>query len=364
MYDVCIIGAGPAGSTLARLLSPRYRVLLADRHRLDLPPDQSTGKVCGGLLAPRAQETFARMGLAVPAQVITGPQPLAVRVLDIPARLERFYRRMYINVDRPSFDRWLLDLVPDRVDRVPGWRAVSLDAGSPHLVRFELADGGQASVTARVVVGADGARSFVRHAAMPNRVPSRRYVAVQGTFVGASEPYYGAIFDERITDFYGWTIPKGDHTLVGVALPAEGRQVLGGYEAFVREVRRSGLAIGEETARSGTLLERSLSLSDVALWHNGVALVGEAAGLISPSSAEGISFAMRSADALARSLEPGIQGAGMRYRMLTAGLLAEMSVKHVKAGVIDSALLRRGLMRSGLGSLAPWPGPGMVPVIG
>ena len=53
MYDVAIIGAGPAGATLARLLSPRLRVLLADRRRLDGPfTEGSLSKPCGGLLAP------------------------------------------------------------------------------------------------------------------------------------------------------------------------------------------------------------------------------------------------------------------------------------------------------------------------
>jgi flavin-dependent dehydrogenase len=35
MYDIAIIGAGPAGSTLARLVAERYRVLLVDKRQLD-----------------------------------------------------------------------------------------------------------------------------------------------------------------------------------------------------------------------------------------------------------------------------------------------------------------------------------------
>ena len=38
MYDVAIIGAGPAGATLARLIGNQYKVLLIERRRL---PDAS-----------------------------------------------------------------------------------------------------------------------------------------------------------------------------------------------------------------------------------------------------------------------------------------------------------------------------------
>jgi flavin-dependent dehydrogenase len=37
MYDIAIIGAGPAGATLARLIGHRYRVLLVDKRPLGRP---------------------------------------------------------------------------------------------------------------------------------------------------------------------------------------------------------------------------------------------------------------------------------------------------------------------------------------
>ena len=38
MYDVAIIGGGPAGATLARLIGDRYKVLLVEKRQL---PDWS-----------------------------------------------------------------------------------------------------------------------------------------------------------------------------------------------------------------------------------------------------------------------------------------------------------------------------------
>ena len=45
-YDLIIVGAGPAGSTLARLVGTERSVLLLD--------GQFRNKPCGGLLAPDA----------------------------------------------------------------------------------------------------------------------------------------------------------------------------------------------------------------------------------------------------------------------------------------------------------------------
>ena len=55
-FDLAVVGAGPAGATLARLLAGRYRVLLLDRRPLwDEGPARDCDKACGGLLAPDAQ---------------------------------------------------------------------------------------------------------------------------------------------------------------------------------------------------------------------------------------------------------------------------------------------------------------------
>lgn len=58
MYDVAIVGAGPAGSTLARLIGSKLRVLLVDKRRpTDINKNEyQKSKCCGGLLAPDAQK--------------------------------------------------------------------------------------------------------------------------------------------------------------------------------------------------------------------------------------------------------------------------------------------------------------------
>lgn len=53
-YDIAVIGLGPAGATLARLLSPRFRVLALDRKG----GEEGFRKPCGGLLALTRKERW------------------------------------------------------------------------------------------------------------------------------------------------------------------------------------------------------------------------------------------------------------------------------------------------------------------
>ena len=370
MYDVCIVGAGPAGSTLARLIGDRYRVLLVDRRRLD---EASTGsgrvKSCGGLLAPKAQRELARQGLGLPSEVIVGPQLFAVRAVDLDAGLERTYQRHYVNVDRERFDRWLAALVPPSVDVAFGYRMCGLEYGSGDpLVRIEGPTGARASVVARYVVGADGALSAVRRLAFGNRVAPVRYAAVQASFdSGGGEPYFGAIFSRSLTDFYGWTVPKGHRTLVGLAV-RPGAGTADRFETFVSRVREIGLCAGPELERECAMFFRPGSARELLCGEGRVTLVGEAAGLMSPSSAEGISYALRSARLLAEALEPGTDGAIARYRSSALDLRLDIALRTVKSRAIYAPYARRALMRSGLGALRvtgreacgvePHPAPG------
>src|SRR6266542_275391 len=111
IYDIAIIGAGPAGSTLARLLFGKYRVLLVDRRELLSPPQENSAiQMCGGLLAPDAQKMLASLGLGLPHSVLTGPQIFVVRAIDLQQKLERYYQRAYLNIERELFDRWMVSL--------------------------------------------------------------------------------------------------------------------------------------------------------------------------------------------------------------------------------------------------------------
>ncbi|MFW6369420.1 MAG: FAD-binding protein [Myxococcota bacterium] len=351
-YDVVIVGAGPAGATLARLLSPRYSVLLADSREVT---DSKQAKVCGGLLAPDAQRALAALGLGLPLDILVGPQLFAVRALDLLQGHMRFYQRHYVNIDRGAFDRWLVSLVPPQVEVCAGlrFRSARRDEGR-WAVRFLRGDRIE-EVQAELIVGADGAASSVRRKLSPKAVKAKRYVALQERFSASdSEPFFSAFFDPRLTDFYGWMIPKGDQILLGAALP-ERADAAARFERFKDSLALRGVQIGEPLVREAALILRPGPRRSPFLAADGVALIGEAAGLISPSSAEGISYAFCSAVALAEALSPGLNSFSGRYRRALAGVLLKIMLKSAKAPFIFTPWMRGAVMRAGISRVEPAP---------
>ncbi len=359
MYDVAIVGAGPAGATLARLIAPHYRVLLIEKRRFeDDSGILSPPKCCGGLLAPDAQRMLSVLGLGLPKDVLEEPQLFVVKAVDIRQGLERCYQRHYINMDRQRFDHWLLSMVPSTVDIQTDCRFLSHSRAGDGFT-LSLRRGNESRTErAKILVGAGGANSRVRRLLSrvrrllsPERPHSVRYIAIQEWVEKDHNlPYFTSLFEPEITDYYGWTIPKANHLLIGVALhPGPGASVK--FDRLKEKLRRYGFEFGRTLRREGAYIVRPTRLADVVTGAHGIALVGEAAGWISPSSAEGFSYAFRSALALAQALRPGLRGFERRYRDRMWTLRANVFLKNWKSRVVFNPTLRKAVMRSGIQSV-------------
>jgi choline dehydrogenase-like flavoprotein len=114
MYDIAIIGLGPAGASFARLVdSQRYRVVALDRKDAQRPG--GFRKPCGGLLSPKAQRALAKFNLSIPGHIVASPQIFYVKTIDMDHHLQRNYQRFYLNINRHRFDLWLMSLIPNTV---------------------------------------------------------------------------------------------------------------------------------------------------------------------------------------------------------------------------------------------------------
>ena len=279
MYDVAIVGAGPAGATLARLIGENYRVLLVDKRELtDLSESFASRKCCGGLLAPDAQRMLSKLGLGLPKSVLEEPQLFVVKALDIQQGLEKYYQRHYINMDRHKFDCWLLSLVPSRVEIRTNCR---LDSYSSENDFFKLSlaqDSKTYTERTRILVGADGATSKVRRQSSSRHFFPRKYFAIQEWVEGGNNfPYFTSIFDREITDYYCWTIPKGDHLIIGAALHPQ-QKTSEKFKLLKRKLRHYGFEFGKTVWKEGAFILRPVKTDQLSTGKKGVALLGEAAG--------------------------------------------------------------------------------------
>jgi len=90
---------------------------------------------------------------------------------------------------------------------------------------------------------------------------------------------------------------------------------------------------------------------EICTGKNGVALLGEAAGWISPSSAEGLSYAFKSALILAQILRKTPDGFEKHYYQKTRQLRRNIFLKNIKSHFIYDPRLRKIVMKTGFKSM-------------
>lgn len=351
MYDITIVGAGPAGAALARLIGKKYKVLLLDRRNLTSSICYSSEKCCGGLLAPDSQKMLAKLGLGVPKDVLVGPQLFTVRTIDMDNSIEKYYQRHYINVDREKFDKWLVSLIPNCVTIKYNSLFKSFTKEQDKIKINYVQNGTTITEYTKILIGADGAHSMVRNQIDNNHISPKQYIAIQEWFkVNEPLPYYSAIFDKEITDFYSWTIPKEDILILGAALIPNDKPHTR-FELLKNKLLKYGFKFEKSIKQNGAFIYRTEKLNQIYLGKENTALIGEAAGWISPSSAEGLSYAFKSAIAVAESLDHGVDNFIKHYHNNTSHMRLNILGKNLKSPAMYNKSVRKMVMNSGLMSM-------------
>ena len=344
-YDIAIIGAGPAGATLARVLKegrPSFKILLIDGQ------SEGQSKVCGGLISTDAQKLLAEFNLALPKSVLEDPQIFAVETIDLDYGILTRYARNYINTDRLKFDRWLTSLIPSGVDVTNG-RAKSVRKEDDVFTISADTEDGRIDFRAKRLVGADGASSIVRRSFFKSK-RIFKYVAIQQWFEIEDKalPYYSCIFDRKTSDSCSWTIRKGKYFIFGGAFGQKRCR-----ESFDMQKSRLekflGIPLPEPVKTEACQVCSPRSRRSFVCGDEGVYLIGEAAGLISASSFEGISSAILSGKLLADSIIEGGESEKAvlkKYRKKSRSLRRKMYFKIPKMRILTSPVLRKIIMKS------------------
>ena len=284
-YDVVVIGGGPCGATAADdLARAGRRVAMLDR--------AGRIKPCGGAIPPRLIADFDIPQSQIVAQIYTARMISPTqRAVDIP--IENGFVGM---VDREHFDEFLrLRAVGNGVERVTGtYLRIERDSDGTHVVYRNKASGAEQRLSTKLVIGADGARSNVAKTEVPggDKIP---YVIAYHEILKApaANSLYDpqrcdVIYDGKISpDFYGWVFPHGDSVSVGMGTGIDGVDL---KQATADLRATAGLTNCETIRREGA----PIPLRPMDRWDNGrdVVLAGDAAGVVAPSSGEGIYYAM------------------------------------------------------------------------
>ncbi|PKM63879.1 MAG: colicin M resistance protein CbrA [Firmicutes bacterium HGW-Firmicutes-20] len=344
MRDVIIIGGGPAGSTLARLIGKDFNVVLIDKKNKD--EEKTTfKKPCGGLIAPDAQRALARFQLQIPTEVLANPQIFAVKTIDLQSKLITHYQRFYLNVNRHRFDSWMLSLVQD-ADVIEDARVIKIEKTSIGYEVTYIKDDKQYIEKGRMLVGADGADSIVRKTFFKRKI--RQYMAIQQVFnASLTKPLYASLFDHTLTDSYGWGLIKDDELIFGAALPLQDSRK--NFELLKSRSEIYDFNTQQPLFTEACLVNSPKSIGEIECGESNVFLIGESAGFISPSSLEGISYALDSALALAKAMRKS--DIIKAYKINCRRLKTKIWLKHLKSIVLYTPLFRRLVMMSKLDSI-------------
>jgi flavin-dependent dehydrogenase len=353
IVDVAIVGAGPAGSTLAAALARRgVEVLVLER------TPEWQWRAGGVFTSPAAVIALGRAGLGdAELQAIARPIP----AMRLETRAGTAVRLTY-GADRGGrpavgLDRSRLDPTLERLAVAAGAR-IRRGTG---VTGVDLADDGAATlhlgaevIRARYVVGADGAHSVVARAAgvdrrvrLPRRVGLTWHVADprRPTSDGHSIDARLVVLDDGYIELA--PVPGGRLNIGSVLGPSWHRAMArDGARQTIRRALRQVPAVADDPVdwSEAAPCDRicgawPLSTGVSRRAGPGWFLVGDAAGFLDPFTGEGLHRALVSTELAAAAIHAGLRGRGGR---------------EAAAGAYDRAMRRHFATKDAVSGLVQW----------
>jgi geranylgeranyl reductase family protein len=304
MYDLIVVGAGPAGASAARRAAQHgLRTLLLEKERLP------RNKLCGGGITPKV---LTKLDFKLPNELIEY-EAKALR-FHLGERLHEFEngRTLLYLTTRSKFDLFLTEKAVEAGAELKDKNAVrSVDATGTHVDVSTSVE----NYCSKMVIGADGMGG-------PTARTSGLYEGWkpdQVAYAIESDVHLG---EKRIREFvgdtscfdlyfgvaaagYGWVFPKRDHLTMGVGCRLsrlrDGPQLI---DNFMKNV--DGLEKSEVSKPQAHLIPLG-GVTQVPAARDRILLAGDCAGFAEPLLGEGIYFSIWSgqiaADMAAKACE-------------------------------------------------------------
>jgi flavin-dependent dehydrogenase len=309
MYDVAIIGAGLAGSSMAcAMASMGWDTVLIDRHTFP------RHKACGEFLSPESQGVLAALGLSAAVESLRPARMDKVRVSSGGVSLDIALPGTAFGVSRYALD--------DAVQRVSREKGAAVLAGatvvslSPETrgYRIELRDkGARKTIEARAVIGAWGRNPGAGLAAVSGSAARRSYIGVKSHVAGIEPQPAVELYFFR-GGYVGLAPIEGGRYNVAAlatrqAFEHSGKTVRGMLQTAARLngalYRR--LAGGEPIPGTGTAVAPVVTSRDPVPWGD-VPHIGDAALVVPPLCGDGMAVALRSAEICAQLADGYLRG--------------------------------------------------------
>ena len=312
LYDVAIIGGGPAGSTAATLLAQAgRRVVVLEREKF---PRFHIGES----LLPYSLDTFDRLGVRATLDagaIIKHGGEIATAC---GTRIQRFYfkhgfqlrRHTAYQVERATFDQMLLDRARECGAEVREETAVEGVAFDEDGVTLRC---GSATVRARYVIDASGRQSVVgTHLGLKTTYEHLRKFSVYAHYEHAQrdEGIDGTLTRlVRARGHWFWLIPiDATRTSIGVVMDTADFRAMKKSPEAALDWAVGDSALMRERTRDAVRVSPVYSVGDYSYRNRQLTgprwmLAGDAAGFIDPIFSTGVFLAIHSGEACADALD-------------------------------------------------------------
>ena len=175
MYDVVVVGAGPAGSTAAKILAERgMRVLLVERHKLP------RYKSCSGVLIQKSIDLVqCYYGKEVPLSATCTPVENRGMIFTDDKGREFRFEQGGLNVWRSSFDNWLTEQAAAYGAEVRDSTSAVLSEEHDNCISVTLRGKSSCTEQARYVIDCEGVTGVLKRQLFGN---NRDFITTFQTF--------------------------------------------------------------------------------------------------------------------------------------------------------------------------------------
>jgi menaquinone-9 beta-reductase len=289
IVDVAIVGAGPAGSTCAAFCAAAgLRTVVLEREKF---PRE---KVCGDCINPACWPVLERLEIAEEIRNCAHSLLDVVEFISIGGRKLRLdlprENHPEIAIKRSSFDHILLNRARDLgADVREEATVISLDRTSTDNWRIDIV---RETFRARIVAGADGRNSTVARLRNLLPHPERERVALQA-HIALPQDFGNRVVLQFLPEGYSGQAPVNDHEL---------NLCLVGRPPTISSLRcwaeKEFNLPKDQTWRTITPLTRA----PIAVAHENLFFIGDAARVVEPFTGEGIYYALRSGELAANAI--------------------------------------------------------------
>ncbi len=290
MYDVIVIGAGPAGSTAAKTLADKgYKVLLVEKFKMP------RYKSCSGQLIKKSIDLVKKYyGESVPDFTMCEPtENRGMIFTDDKCRSFRF-EQDGLNVWRSSFDKWLADKAAQFGAEVRDNTAALSVVEENGIVTVTLKGEQTYTEQAKYVIDAEGVVGTLKRKLLGS---NSQFITTYQTYnqgsIDLDYHFFHAYLQPKLSEYDAWFNVKDNQLVLGVAV--KDRSKAGYYYsrfiAYMKE--KHNLRIEKQLKTDKWLMPHIRPSCSIDYGIGRVLFVGEVAGFLNPMG-EGISAGMES----------------------------------------------------------------------